>query len=152
MVYGLRYNDVFCRYCIAFHRRCICVLVIYFNDMFYMKLWSLLSSSALISVNHTGKLVTLHLLTKEWHTFCSQHSLIRQHRTETNISELQIHSNVKYGKLLISFRNPINRSITISDGQITYQIRWNEIKSKYLNSKSQIKSNHDVNQMTTVPY
>jgi len=27
MVYGLRYNDVFCRYCIAFHRRCICVLV-----------------------------------------------------------------------------------------------------------------------------
>ena len=27
MVYGLRYNDIFCRYCIAFHRRCICVLV-----------------------------------------------------------------------------------------------------------------------------
>jgi len=27
MVYELRYNDVFCRYCIAFHRRCICLLV-----------------------------------------------------------------------------------------------------------------------------
>jgi len=30
MVYGLRYNDVFCRYCIAFHRRCICVPVCLF--------------------------------------------------------------------------------------------------------------------------
>jgi len=37
-----------------------------------------------------------------------------------------------------------------SDGQITNQITCNEIKSKSLEPKSQIKSNHDVNQMTTV--
>jgi len=28
-VYGLRYNYVFCRYCIAFHRRWICALVLF---------------------------------------------------------------------------------------------------------------------------
>jgi len=37
-----------------------------------------------------------------------------------------------------------------SDGQIINQITWNEIKSKSFEPKSQIKSNHDVNQMTTV--
>ena len=35
--------------------------------------------------------------------------------------------------------------------QITNQISWNEIKSKSLEPKSQIKWNHDVNQTTTVP-
>ena len=34
--------------------------------------------------------------------------------------------------------------------QITNQITGNEIKSKSLEPKSQIKSNHDVNQMTAV--
>ena len=40
---------------------------------------------------------------------------------------------------------------TCSDGQITNQITRNKIKSKSLEPKSQIKSNHDVHQMTTVP-
>jgi len=38
----------------------------------------------------------------------------------------------------------------VSNGQIINQITWNEIKFKSLEPKSQIKSNHDVNQMTTV--
>jgi len=42
--------------------------------MSYVKLWSLLSSLALISVNHAGKLVMLDLLTTD--VFCSQHSLM----------------------------------------------------------------------------
>jgi len=45
-------------------------------DMSYGKLWSLLSSSALISANHKCKLVTLHLLTKDRQAFCSQHGLM----------------------------------------------------------------------------
>jgi len=50
--------------------------IVYFDDMSYVKLYNLLSSSALISANHAGKLVTLHLLTKERHIFCLQHSLM----------------------------------------------------------------------------
>jgi len=38
-------------------------------DMSYLKLWSLLSSSALISANHTSKIVTLRLLTKSGSCF-----------------------------------------------------------------------------------
>ena len=46
--------------------------------------------------------------------------------------------------------NPLTKRVE-SLCQITNQITWNEIKSKSLEPKSQIKSNHDVNQMTTVP-
>jgi len=47
--------------------------IIYFDDISYVKLWSLLSSSALISANVAHRLVTLHLLREEQHLFCSQH-------------------------------------------------------------------------------
>jgi len=40
--------------------------IIYFDDMSYLKLWNLLSSSALISANHERKLMMLVAIPVEW--------------------------------------------------------------------------------------
>ena len=78
--------------------------------MSYVKLWSLLSSSALISANHAVKLVMIHLLTKERHIFSSQRSLMNLRDVRTGQEE-RTHvnhvSDVKQSKNLIEFNQTL---------------------------------------------
>ena len=106
------------------------VFIIYLDNMSYVKLWSLLSSSALISANHSGKLVTLHLLTKDRYVFFHNiawwaEEMFAWDRNERLFNSLEMHRLTKLvtlrsQKIEPNFNrtNKINRTIFLA-------INWN---------------------------
>ena len=61
---------------VNFHTTNTNSFVIYFDDISCVKLWSLLSSSALTPANHRPTNDVTFADTTEWHKFSSQHSLL----------------------------------------------------------------------------